>query len=135
MIPLLILFADNSFLYSCAMPTYAGVHSMLGLIFGKLPHARAVLLGRGPRRARMRVERGCFAPLHFTGSAAYMVRRWLPERWAGHEDYRSEWMSGAVLDQVRAEGRIKSIKEKSRRGGAQVPCYNIPAQSSAPQES
>lgn len=115
-IPLLILFADNSFLYSCAMPTYAGVHSMLGLIFGKLPHVRAVLLGEGPRRARMRVERGCFAPLHFTASAAYMVRRWLPERWTRHKDYRSEWMEGAVLNQARAEVRIKDIEEKSKRG-------------------
>lgn len=116
MIPLLILFADNSVLYSCAMPTHAGVHSMLGLIFGKLPYARAVLLGRGPRRARMRVERGCFAPLHFTGSVAYMVRRWLPERWAGHEDYRNECLSGFVYTQMKAENRIKSIKEKSKRG-------------------
>lgn len=116
MIPLVILFADNSFLYSCAMPTYAGVHSMLGLIFGKLPHARAVLLGRGPRRARMRVERGCFAPLHFTGSAAYMVRRWLPERWAGHEDYRDECLCGFVYSQIKAEDGMWNMKGKRERG-------------------
>ena len=117
MIPLLILFADNSFLYSCAMPTHAGVHSMLGLIFGKLPHARAVLLGRGPRRARMRVERGCFAPLHFTGSAAYMVRRWLPDAWSEcSQDYRAECLSGFLYSQVKVEDRIKNIKGKRERG-------------------
>lgn len=116
MIPLLILFADNSPLHSCAAPTHAGVHFMLGLIFGRLPHVRAVLLGRGPRRARMRVERGCFAPLHFTGSAAYMVRRWLPERWVEHEDYRNECMSGFVYTQMKAEDRIRNMKGKGERG-------------------
>lgn len=116
MIPLVILFADNSFLHSYATPTHAGVHFMLGLIFNRLPHARAVLLGRGPRRARMRVERGCFAPLHFTASAAYMVRCWLPERWAGHDDYRNECLSGFVYTQMKAEDRIRNIKGKSKRG-------------------
>ena len=117
MIPLLILFADNSFLYSCAMPTYAGVHSVIGLIFGMLPHVRAVLLGRGPRRARMRVERGCFAPLHFTASAAHMVRRWLPDAWSEcSQDYRAERLSGFVYSQVKAENRIKSINDKGKRG-------------------